>query len=101
MQPYTAYRDSGNGWTSQIPETWKMAQLKFLTENHDGKRIPVKAEDRGDMQGEYPYYGANGIIDYVNDYLFDGEYLLVGEDGAPFFLPEDVAFVASGKFWVN
>ncbi|MBC8508219.1 MAG: restriction endonuclease subunit S [Chloroflexi bacterium] len=53
------------------------------------------------MQGQYPYYGATGIIDYVNNFLFDGEYLLIGEDGAPFFLPQDVAFVASGKFWVN
>jgi type I restriction enzyme, S subunit len=101
MKAYPAYKDSRSGWAGQIPETWKMMQLKFLTENHDGKRIPVRAEDRGNMQGEYPYYGANGIIDYVNDYLFDGEYLLVGEDGAPFFLPQDVAFVATGKFWVN
>ena len=101
MKAYPVYKDSKDGWTGQIPESWKMMQLKFLTDNHDGKRIPVKAEDRGNMQGNYPYYGATGIIDYVNDFLFDGEYLLVGEDGAPFFLPQDVAFIATGKFWVN
>jgi type I restriction enzyme S subunit len=101
MKVYPSYKDSGNGWIGNIPLNWDLVQLKFLSENHDSKRIPVKAEDRARMQGGYPYYGATGIIDYVNDYLFDGEYLLIGEDGAPFFLPEDVAFIANGKFWVN
>ena len=101
MKAYPAYKESSIGWIGEIPLMWKQVQLKFLAENHDNKRIPVRAEDRGNMQGDYPYYGATGIIDYVNDYLFDGEHLLIGEDGAPFFLQADVAFIAKGKFWVN
>jgi type I restriction enzyme S subunit len=54
------------------------------------------------MDGEYPYYGASGVIDYVDDYLFEGEYLLVAEDGANLLSRSTpIAFRASGKFWVN
>ncbi len=101
MNNYIKYKTSGINWIGEIPHSWQMIQLKYLTENYDNLRIPVKAEDRGNMQGKYPYYGATGIIDYVNDYIFEGEYLLIGEDGAPFFQSNDVAFIATGKFWVN
>jgi type I restriction enzyme M protein len=50
--------------------------------NHDGKRIPVRASDRALRRGEFPYYGASGVIDTIDDYLFDGDFLLIGEDGA-------------------
>ena len=53
------------------------------------------------MRGPYPYYGASGVIDSVNSYLFDGTYLLITEDGVPLSQSKDVAFVANGKFWVN
>jgi type I restriction enzyme S subunit len=71
-------------------------------ENFDGRRVPVKLDGRRNKKGSYPYYGASGIIDYVDDYLFDGEYLLIGEDGANLVLRSSpIAFKASGKFWVN
>ena len=102
MKRYPAYKDSGIGWLGEIPEGWEVKKLKYATENLDNIRVPLSAEERGQVEGSYPYYGATGIIGYVNDYLFDGEYLLIGEDGAPFFLEnEDVAFTAKGKFWVN
>jgi len=85
-----------------LPEGWAWATVGMVTLNHDDRRIPVKAADRAQMQGPYPYYGASGIIDYVNGYLFDGTYLLVAEDGANLLsrtLP--VAFQAHGRFWVN
>jgi type I restriction enzyme S subunit len=76
--------------------------LGSLVENQDSIRVPVKASDRAETPGKFPYYGASGIIDYVDDYLFDGERLLVGEDGANLLARSSpIAFRANGKFWVN
>lgn len=57
------------------------AKLGDVTENLDYKRVPIAQKDRADLEKLYPYYGAQGIVDYVDDYIFDGEYLLVAEDG--------------------
>jgi type I restriction enzyme S subunit len=85
-----------------LPEGWCWTRLDQITKNYDGKRIPVKASDRDSIVGEYPYYGASGIIDYVNDFLFDGNYLLIAEDGANLLSRSTpIAFEANGKFWVN
>ena len=79
---------------------WETVPLGELTENYDGKRVPVKEIDR--RSGTYPYYGASGIVDHVDGYLFDGEYLLIGEDGENLRTRQTpIAFMASGKFWVN
>ena len=86
----------------QLPEGWAWASLESLTQNFDGLRIPVKAEDRAKMPGPYPYYGASGIIDSVNDFLFDGDFLLIAEDGANLLSRSTpIAFIARGQFWVN
>lgn len=79
-------------------------ECKFseITINHDKKRIPLSANERKNKKGEYPYYGAQGIIDYVDDYIFDGEYLLIAEDGENLRSRlKPIAQVVSGKFWVN
>lgn len=77
-----------------------MRPLGELSINHDGKRKPVKESER--KPGPYPYYGASGIVDYVDGYLFDGNYLLIGEDGENMRTRQTpIAFMASGKFWVN
>lgn len=66
----------------------------------DGQRRPVKAADR--RAGPYPYYGASGIIDHVDSYLFDGLRLLIAEDGENLRTRQTpIAFLASGKHWVN
>ncbi|MEZ4922167.1 MAG: restriction endonuclease subunit S [Crocinitomicaceae bacterium] len=81
---------------------WTKKKVKDLAKFLDSKRVPLSQSDRVNRQGEYPYYGASGIIDYVNDYLFDGEYVLLGEDGANILTRSTrLAFIASGKFWVN
>ncbi|WP_400219398.1 restriction endonuclease subunit S [Methanobrevibacter smithii] len=68
----------------------------------DNKRIPLKEDDRKQIKGEYPYYGASGIIDYVNDYIFDEELILMGEDGANIVTRSSkLIFLAKGKYWVN
>ena len=64
------------------PKGWEVKGLGDLADNEDGKRLPVKMADRKKMAGRFPYYGASGIIDSVDGYLFDGERLLIGEDGA-------------------
>ncbi|MCX6844435.1 MAG: restriction endonuclease subunit S, partial [candidate division WOR-3 bacterium] len=85
---------------SEEAKKWPWKPFGDLAENFDGRRVPVELEER--RKGSYPYYGASGIIDYVENYLFDGEYLLIGEDGANLLLRSTpIAFRASGKFWVN
>ena len=79
---------------------WQMYTLGELTENFDAIRCPVKEADR--RPGSYPYYGASGVVDYVDGYLFDGEYLLIAEDGENLRTRiTPIAFLANGKFWVN
>jgi type I restriction enzyme, S subunit len=79
---------------------WRERPLAELTDNFDGTRVPVKEADR--RAGPYPYYGASGIVDRVDGFLFDGEYLLIAEDGENLKTRNTpVAFLARGKFWVN
>ena len=81
---------------------WAVKPFGDLASNQDGRRKPVKASDRAELKGEYPYYGASGIIDYVDDYLFDETALLIGEDGANLLARSTpIAFLAHGKYWVN
>lgn len=81
---------------------WENCLLGEAVEFLDHKRLPIKSGDRSGMKGVYPYYGASGIIDYVNDYIFDEELILLGEDGENILsrnLP--LAFKVTGKVWVN
>ena len=77
-----------------------MARLGDVCEILDSKRIPITASDR--IPGPYPYYGANGIQDYVADYIFDDELILLAEDGGNFGSKDKpIAYRVSGKCWVN
>ncbi|WP_323966293.1 restriction endonuclease subunit S [Aeromonas hydrophila] len=85
-----------------IPEDWDVRELQEAVEFLDGQRRPVKSDDRAKIAGIYPYYGASGIVDYVNDYIFDGELILLGEDGENILSRSvPLAFKVSGKIWVN
>ena len=93
-------KDSGVEWIGEIPENWEVSKVKYFVDCYDGKRVPVDSAQR--IAGPYPYWGAGNITDYVNDYLFDEEIILLGEDGAPFFDPfRPVAFLINEKVWVN
>ena len=82
------------------PDGWQTYKLGDVTNNFDHRRVPVKKADR--RAGPYPYYGASGMVDRVADYLFDGEYLLIAEDGENLRTRSTpVAFIANGRFWVN
>lgn len=99
---YPAYRESGVEWLGKIPEHWAICPLKRASQCLDGKRIPLNSTERAEMRGDYPYWGANSVVDHVADWLFDEELVLLGEDGAPFFdKSKAVAFFVSGKIWVN
>jgi type I restriction enzyme S subunit len=79
---------------------WRGRPFGELVENFDSVRVPVREADR--RSGPYPYYGASGIVDCVDGYLFDGEYLLIAEDGENLRTRNTpIAFLARGKFWVN
>ncbi|MGI9499622.1 MAG: restriction endonuclease subunit S [Geminicoccaceae bacterium] len=85
-----------------FPDSWAVSTIGDALINHDKQRIPLKASDRSKRHGEYPYYGASGVIDHIDNYLFDGEHLLVAEDGANLLSRSTpIAFRAQGKFWVN
>ena len=102
LYPNAPMKDSGIEWLGKIPAHWEVKKLFWLTDCLDGRRIPLNAEERGRMQGEFPYWGANSIVDHVDRWLFDEELVLLGEDGAPFFdRLKPVAFRVSGKIWVN
>ncbi|ELV8804155.1 restriction endonuclease subunit S, partial [Vibrio vulnificus] len=81
---------------------WKLVTIGALGGNENNKRVPLKQSERDVRDGPYPYFGATGIIDYVDDYIFDGNYLLIAEDGKNLVnRSKPIAFRASGKFWVN
>ena len=93
---YEYYRDFLLTFSDEVEWT----TLGEVAINLDSKRKPVAKGKR--KAGEYPYYGASGIVDYVDDYIFDGDYLLVSEDGANLVARvTPIAFSASGKIWVN
>ena len=86
----------------EIPEGWGVEKLGDITICHDSKRVPLSSNDRELVKGEIPYYGATGIMDYVNNYIFDGDYVLMAEDGS--VMTEKGTPILqriSGKNWVN
>jgi type I restriction enzyme S subunit len=88
----SVFTQRGSGWVETT--------LDKISTNLDSKRVPITKSVR--TSGKYPYYGASGIVDYVNDYIFEGDNLLVSEDGANLLARSTpIAFSVSGKYWVN
>jgi len=80
----------------------KAYKLGEIFENYDYLRKPLSSMERETFKGEYPYYGAQGIIDYVREYRCDGEYMLIAEDGENLMSrTQPIAIIANGKYWVN
>jgi type I restriction enzyme, S subunit len=102
LDPNVPMKDSGVEWLGKIPAHWGVIPLKRVFTNLDHRRIPLSSDERAVMAKEYPYYGASGIIDQVENYLFDEPLILVAEDGANLYSRSTpLAFVATGKYWVN
>ena len=87
---------------SEFPD-WEEKKLGDVSDCLDNRRQPLNGAERNQMKGDIPYYGANGIVDYVNDYIFDEELVLLAEDGGNFndFSSKPIAQKISGKAWVN
>ena|SRR5690554_1317777 len=100
------YKSSGGKMIAselgEIPEGWEISTIGDITINHDKLRKPLSKNQRLKKQGVYPYHGATSIMDFVDDYIFDGKYLLLGEDGS---VVDENGYpylqYVKGKFWVN
>ena len=102
LNPAAPMKDSGIDWIGQIPAHWEVKSIRYAFRFRNYQRVPISASEREGKQGEYPYYGASGIIDYVQDYIFDEDLVLIAEDGANLLSKSTpLAFVATGKYWVN
>jgi len=85
-----------------LPPSWVWAAFGDITISRDGERVPVSKVDRENREKIYDYYGASGVIDKIDGYLFDKPLLLIGEDGANLLnRSTPIAFIARGKYWVN
>jgi len=85
-----------------IPESWMWVRFGNLSFNRDSERIPLSVSERSNLNKIYDYYGASGVIDKVDKYLFDKPLLLIGEDGANLInRSTPIAFIATGRYWVN
>lgn len=82
-----------------IPDSWEVSKVEDVCEILDGKRVPITESER--KKGDIPYYGATGIIDHVEGFIFNEKLLLVGEDGADWSANANTSFIIEGKSWVN
>ena len=105
QQARTLYKDRFidiSQFDGVLPDDWRLGTVFEIIELHDSKRIPLSNRERADLAKIYPYYGATSVMDYVDRYLFDGIYLLIGEDGT---VVNSKGFpilqYVEGKFWVN
>ncbi len=85
-----------------LPDGWHLGTVGDIIQLHDSKRVPLSGSERDKMEKIYPYYGATSLMDYVDNYLFDGIYLLLGEDGTVVnSLGFPILQYVYGQFWVN
>lgn len=88
--------------SEELLEGWANTDLGACVDVLDSKRVPVNSDERAKRLGPVPYYGATGQVGWIDDYLFDEELLLLGEDGAPFLdKSKPIAYLIGGKSWVN
>ena len=95
-----------NSHYENLPQGWAVCRLEDVCQICDNQRQPINSTERQERkkraQTLYPYYGATGQVDWIDDYMLDGTFILLGEDGAPFLEKfADKAYVVSGKIWVN
>lgn len=102
------YRASGGEmvWNEQIkqkiPKGWNITTIGKITANFDSQRVPLSQNQRESIKGIIPYYGATGVMDYINDYIFDGQYVLIAEDGSVMDdLGHPIVQMIWDKTWVN
>jgi type I restriction enzyme S subunit len=84
-----------------LPGEWAIHPLRDVAEIHNTRRAPLNARERETKKGIYPYCGANGVVDSIDEYRFDDEYVLIAEDGGYWGKLEPSSYIMRGKFWVN
>lgn len=96
------YKESWLGF-GMIPASWREGEIEDYCEIHNNLRFPISEEVRADLQGDYPYYGPTGILDYINEYRINGKYVLIGEDGDHFLkhAKQPMTILVEGRFNVN
>ena len=98
----TYFCDADTEWLGDVPEHWDNGPVKRFFTFLNGRRIPLSGEERSGRSGEFAYYGASGIIDWIDEFIFEEDLVLVSEDGANLInRATPIAFVASGQYWVN
>ena len=86
----------------EIPKGWDVTSVGSVAQNYDSKRIPLSQNERDTMKGDIPYYGATGVMDYVNRHIFDGHFVLIAEDGSVMNANGNpIVQMIWGKTWVN
>jgi type I restriction enzyme, S subunit len=103
LDPHVHFGPSGIGWIGDVPRHWEVSRVKNEFDCLNRYRVPLSSTERGAMTlRAYDYYGASGIIDKVDNFIFNDELLLIAEDGANLVLRNlPLAIIARGKFWVN
>ena len=103
LDPNVQLKPSAIPWIGDVPAHWKISRTKNEFQSLNHRRVPLSSTERGSMTlRRYDYYGASGVIDKVDSYLFDDELLLIAEDGANLVLRNSpLAIIARGQFWVN
>jgi type I restriction enzyme S subunit len=86
---------------SELPDNWTIHPLRDVAEIHNARRAPLNERERQTKKGIYPYCGANGVVDSIDEYRFDGEFVLIAEDGGYWGKNEPSSYIMRGKFWVN
>ena len=99
---FPGYENTTINEETGLPEGWVKSPFNDVSVNNNRKRIPVNGTERSKRQGAYRYYGATGVMDYIDDYIFDGRFLLVAEDGTVYDKKGNAyTQLVEGKFWVN
>jgi type I restriction enzyme S subunit len=94
------YHQTALGW---LPKEWSLGSVASSCDIHNNLRLPISEENRSQMKGGYPYYGPTGILDYIDEFRVEGEFVLIGEDGDHFlkFDRQPMTILATGQFNVN
>ena len=102
LNPDAPMKPSGIEWLGDVPEHWDVGPVKRFFSSENPRRVPLSGEERSGRSGEFAYYGASGVIDFIDEFIFEDDLVLVSEDGANLInRSTPIAFVATGKYWVN